>query len=108
MNMEEPIIKRIQKLLRLANDRGATRAEAENAMAMAQRLMTKYNISVANVSDNPAAQTRIHHEAFFTRKANFNVADRLIMNLLVWYLDRYTKPVRFGGASDDGKSGKKA
>ena len=31
----------------------------------------------------------------------------LIMNLLVWYLDRYTKPVRFGGASD-GKSGKKA
>ena len=32
----------------------------------------------------------------------------LIMNLLVWYLDRYTKPVRFGGASDDKKSGKKA
>ena len=32
----------------------------------------------------------------------------LIMNLLVWYIDRYTKPVRFGGASDDGKSGKKA
>lgn len=23
----------------------------------------------------------------------------LIMNLLVWYLDRYTKPIRFGGAS---------
>ena len=22
----------------------------------------------------------------------------LIMNLLVWYLDRYAKPVRFGGA----------
>ena len=34
----------------------------------------------------------------------------LIMNLLVWYLDRYTKPVRFGGAVNDGseKSGKKA
>ncbi len=29
----------------------------------------------------------------------------LIMNLLVWYLDRYTKPIRFGGASDE-KSGK--
>lgn len=28
----------------------------------------------------------------------------LIMNLLVWYLDRYTKPTRFGGA----KLGKKA
>ncbi len=25
----------------------------------------------------------------------------LIMNLLVWYIDRYTKPVRFGGASVD-------
>lgn len=32
----------------------------------------------------------------------------LIMNLLVWYIDRYTKPVRFGGASDDRKSGKNA
>lgn len=25
----------------------------------------------------------------------------LIMNLLVWYLDRYTKPVRFGGAANE-------
>ena len=25
----------------------------------------------------------------------------LIMNLLVWYIDRYTKPVKFGGAKND-------
>ena len=45
----DSIIKRIKKLLTLANNSGATEAEAKNAMAMAQRLMTKYNISMANV-----------------------------------------------------------
>ncbi len=32
----------------------------------------------------------------------------LIMNLLVWYLDRYTKPIRFGGVSNERSSGKEA
>ncbi len=31
----------------------------------------------------------------------------LIMNLLVWYLDRYTKPLKFGGAAN-GKAGKES
>jgi electron transport complex protein RnfD len=27
----------------------------------------------------------------------------LIMNLLVWYIDRFTKPVKFGGGKNVGK-----
>lgn len=37
---------RIRKLLNLANDKGATEAEAESAMAMASALMLKYNITI--------------------------------------------------------------
>ena len=43
MDTEKPILKRIQKLLTLSKDKGASKAEAERAMEMAQRLMTKYN-----------------------------------------------------------------
>ena len=47
MNIEKSILKRIQKLLTLSKDKGASKAEAERAMEMAQRLMTKYNITMA-------------------------------------------------------------
>jgi len=40
----EKIRDRIRKLLRLAKDKGATEAEAANAMAMASRLMLEHNI----------------------------------------------------------------
>lgn len=83
-NTTDSIIKRIKKLLTLANNSGATEAEAKNAMAMAQRLMTKYNISMANVGDD-SSQGSINHEAFFRRKGCFNDADKLIMNLLTRY-----------------------
>ena len=52
MDIEKSILKRIQKLLALAKDKGASPAEAESAMAMAQRLMTKYGIEMANISDD--------------------------------------------------------
>ena len=38
MDTEKPILKRIQKLLTLSKDKGASKAEAERAMEMAQRL----------------------------------------------------------------------
>ena len=75
------IIKRIKKLLTLANNSGATEAEAKNAMAMAQRLMTKYNISVANVGDEKPKQN-IRHEEYFTRKGGLNPADKEITVIL--------------------------
>ena len=75
------IIKRIKKLLTLANNSGATEAEAKNAMAMAQRLMTRYNISVANVGDEKPKQN-IRHEEYFTRKGGLNPADKEITVIL--------------------------
>lgn len=80
-NTTDSIIKRIKKLLTLANNSGATEAEAKNAMAMAQRLMTKYNISVANVGDEKPKQN-IRHEEYFTRKGSLNPADKEITVIL--------------------------
>ena len=59
MNIEKSILKRIQKLLTLSKDKGASKAEAERAMEMAQRLMTKYNITMANIeNDTPASKIK--------------------------------------------------
>ena len=80
MNIEKPILKRIQKLLTLSKDKGASKAEAERAMEMAQRLMTKYNITMANIeNDTPAS--KIKHEYFFSR-AVLNPADTEITAIL--------------------------
>lgn len=78
----ESIIKRIKKLLTLANNSGATEAEAKNAMAMAQRLMTKYNISMANVGNDKPSERNIRHEQYFTRKGSLNPADKEIAVIL--------------------------
>lgn len=43
----EHIKEKITKLLRLANDKGATEAEAAQAMAMAAALMAKYGVEVS-------------------------------------------------------------
>ena len=80
MDTEKPILKRIQKLLTLSKDKGASKAEAERAMEMAQRLMTKYNITMANIeNDTPAS--KIKHEYFFSR-AVLNPADTEITAIL--------------------------
>jgi hypothetical protein len=47
--VDPKIVSRIQKLLALARDGGATEAEAETAMSMAQAAMMEHNISVAMV-----------------------------------------------------------
>ena len=82
MDIEKSILKRIQKLLTLAKDKGATQAEAENAMAMAQHLMTKYKIEMANISDD-SPKSGIRHEEFFSRKGALNPADNCIINILL-------------------------
>lgn len=81
-NTTDSIIKRIKKLLTLANNSGATEAEAKNAMAMAQRLMTKYNISMANVGNDKPSERNIRHEQYFTRKGSLNPADKEIAVIL--------------------------
>lgn len=47
--MNEKIINRIKKMFALANDEGAAEGEAENAMRMANKLLEKYNMDVADL-----------------------------------------------------------
>jgi hypothetical protein len=49
--MSQSIKDRIRKLLNLANNKGATEAEATNAMEMASALMLRYNIELEPDSD---------------------------------------------------------
>lgn len=46
---EEKILSRIRKMLNLANDEGAAEGERDNALRMANNLMTKYQIDMAMV-----------------------------------------------------------
>jgi hypothetical protein len=45
----EQILKKVQKLLKLANNRGATEGERDNAMRMAHGLLAKYNLDMVDV-----------------------------------------------------------
>lgn len=83
MENEKYIIKKIQKLLNLANGRNASEGEVKTAMQMAQRLMTKYKISIANIGDEKAKNCEIRHEEFFSRKGGLNPADTCIINILL-------------------------
>ena len=83
METTDAVMEKIKKLLTLANCKGATEAEAKNAMEMAQRLMTKYKISVANVSAESEKTIGIIHEVFHKRKSqSINPADEYIMPIL--------------------------
>ena len=80
MKTEDSILKKIQKLLAIAKDKGATKAEAETAMSMAQKLMTAHNIQMAMVEDTP--KSSIRNETFLKRKGAINHADKFIFWLL--------------------------
>lgn len=47
---DQKILERIQKLMTQANDSGSTQSESETAMAMAIKLMTAHNLSLADVT----------------------------------------------------------
>ena len=51
--MTSNIIEKIQKLFALASDKGATEAEAAQALSMAHRLMTKHGLDQARVEVKP-------------------------------------------------------
>ena len=85
MDKEKHIIKRIQKLLNLARGKNASEGEVKNAMEMAQRLMIKYKISVANLDETSDVKQGIgiQHEEFFSCKGSLNPADISILQLLI-------------------------
>ena len=108
-DIEESIIKKIRKLLTLANCKGATEAEAKQAMEMAQHLMTKYKISIANV-ESEKVSFEIRHEVFHKRKSqSINPADEYIMPILQRFYrvrvlysgGRYGKELIIIGAHED-------
>lgn len=98
MDNEKHIIKRIQKLLNLAKGKNASEGEVKNAMEMAQRLMTKYKISMANLGDpEEKSNMGIRHEEFFSRKGMLNPADTCIINILLrFYRVRVLTTNNFG------------
>lgn len=59
--MEEKIVQRLQKLLNITKERGASEAEANMALESAQRLMREHNISMATL--NAGTHNRQRREA---------------------------------------------
>ena len=57
MKTKKEILDKISKLLRLADDRGATEGEVANAMAAAKQLARRHDIDISSVSlDDPDAK----------------------------------------------------
>lgn len=50
------ILSRVQKMLNLANNAGATEGERDNAMRMAHSTLAKYNLNLADVDEAKAEQ----------------------------------------------------
>lgn len=57
------ILERVRKMLRLANDAGASEGERNNAMRMAHATLAKYNLDLAAAEESgkPTEEPRIHH-----------------------------------------------
>lgn len=52
----ENVLAKVRKLMRLANDAGATEGERENALRMAHAFLAKYNLDMAAVAASDPAQ----------------------------------------------------
>lgn len=52
--MNERLLERIKKMFTLANDPGAAEGEAENAMRMANKLLEKHNLNIADLHTSDA------------------------------------------------------
>ncbi len=61
METPQSVIEKIQKLLKLAECKGAGVGEAANAAAAAQKLMTEYRISVADIGEAPGTEEQINN-----------------------------------------------
>lgn len=68
----EQILKKVQKLLNLGNNQGATEGERDNAMRMAHGLLAKYNLDMADIEsaaeearETKAGEPREEHTTTF-------------------------------------------
>lgn len=86
----ESIIERIRKMIRLANDAGATEGERDNAMRMAHKTLAKYNLDLAAVMESKdqkaeSGEKREHVKAKFfgqvwARSASASIAELFFCN----------------------------
>lgn len=67
--IDDRIVGRIRKMLALANDKGATEGERDNALRMAHATLAKYNLDIAQISTGgqkrPEVEDRTQHRATF-------------------------------------------
>lgn len=57
--VDDALLERIQKLLRLANDDGASEGEVENAMMFARKLMREYGLEMADIILNESVEENV-------------------------------------------------
>lgn len=65
---KDKIVERVQKMLRLGANQGATEGERDNALRMARKTMLKHNLSPQDVEDHSpraADEQRVIHKAVF-------------------------------------------
>ncbi len=91
---ENPILDKIRKLLRVGEERGATQAECENALALAQRLATTNNINLAEVDaqEVTGAGEPIVDESYTPERSGGGPVERkmpVANKFIVWILKRY-------------------
>lgn len=80
------ILKRVRKMMNLANNAGATEGERDNALRMAHSTLAKYNLDIAQVEDNLASgdkqnadeprerMNKVYHGTVWTRQISMAVA----------------------------------
>lgn len=69
--ISDRVIERVRKMLALANDKGATEGERDNALRMAHATLAKYNLDLAFIDSQapngkkPGLEARVKHLATF-------------------------------------------
>ncbi len=114
-----PIVDKIKKLLAVDPAKGATQAEAEQALMAAQRLALKNNIDLATIDttqDTSAGEPIIHQPWTPTREGGGECAARLptCHKFITWILESYfsvriIEVTQWGAYEDKGviKSGRR-
>ena len=94
MDDHKKILSRVQKMLNLANNAGATEGERDNAMRMAHSTLAKYNLDLADVDAHngeqkkaAAGEPREQHDAtFYGRPWARNVCQNIGKLFFCYYL----------------------